>query len=150
MVCLGNICRSPMADGLLRKKVEEQDLHFIVDSAGTSAYHIGQAPDKRMTATAKQFGTDISFLRARQIQRTDLEEFDLIFTMDRDNYWNVINLCSNKEQEKRVIPILDLIYPEENRSVPDPYYDGEQGFIDVYKMLDQATDKIIELYKEAN
>lgn len=138
-----------MADGLLRKKVQEQGLHFIVDSAGTSNYHEGQAPDERMTATAQKFGTDISFLRARQIQKSDLNEFDLIFTMDRDNYWNVINLCSAKEQKEKVIPILDLIYPEENRSVPDPYYGGGQGFIDVYKMLDKATDKIIELYKDA-
>lgn len=148
MVCHGNICRSPLADGLLRKKAKALHLPLMVDSAGTSDYHKGEAPDNRMTEVAKRFGTDLSYLRARPIVPADLDEFDVIYTMDRENYWNVMSMCKTKDQENKIIPILDLIYPEQNRSVPDPYYGGEQGFIEVYKMLDKATDKIIELYKK--
>lgn len=148
MVCLGNICRSPLADGLLRKKVEELNLPIEVDSAGTSGHHKGEKPDARMMEVAQRFGTDLSFLRSRPITQEDLDEFDVIYTMDRDNYWDVVNMCVTNEQEAKVIPILDLVYPEENLSVPDPYYGGEQGFIDVYKMLDEATDRIISNYQD--
>jgi len=147
MVCLGNICRSPLADGLLRRKVEEQKLPIVVDSAGTSALHKGEKVDARMIEVAKQFGTDLSFLRSRPVVKSDLDEFDVIYVMDRNNYWDVLGMCSTNEQREKVIPILDLIYPEENRIVPDPYYGGNQGFIDVYKMLDEATDKIISNFK---
>ncbi|MBN9294747.1 MAG: low molecular weight phosphotyrosine protein phosphatase [Flavobacteriia bacterium] len=147
MVCLGNICRSPLADGLLRRKVEEQNLPFIVDSAGTSGFHEGEKADARMIETAKNFGTDLSFLRSRPITKSDLDEFDVIYVMDRNNYRDVIGICSTDEQREKVIPILDLVYPEENRIVPDPYYGGTQGFIDVYEMLDEATDKIISNFK---
>lgn len=150
MVCMGNICRSPLAEGLLERKIKEQNLNFEVDSAGTTNFHTGEAPDKRMIVAAAKFGTDISTLKARQITKSDLSTFDLIFVMDRDNYWYVMDLCEDPSQKEKVIPILDLIYPEEQRSVPDPYYGGEQGFIDVYHLLDLATDKIIELYKENN
>lgn len=148
MVCLGNICRSPLADGLLRQKVKDNSLSIVVDSAGTSALHEGEKPDSRMMEVSKNFGTDLSFLRSRPITKSDLDEFDLIYTMDRDNYWDVLNMCSTKEQEEKIIPILDLIYPNENQSVPDPYFGGEQGFVNVYKMLDLATDKIILNFKK--
>ncbi len=148
MVCLGNICRSPLADGLLRAKIKVNNLDILVDSAGTSGYHVGQKPDTRMMEVSKKFGTDLSKLRSRPITKNDLDEFDLIYTMDRNNYWDVLNMCSNKEQEGKIIPILDLLYPNENKSVPDPYFGGEQGFINVYKMLDLATDKIISNIKK--
>ncbi len=147
MVCLGNICRSPLADGLLRAKVKVNNLDILVDSAGTSGHHEGEKPDTRMMEVSKKFGTDLSKLRSRPITKNDLDEFDLIYTMDRNNYWDVLNMCWTKEQEEKVIPILDLIYPNENQSVPDPYFGGEQGFINVYKMLDLATDKIISNLK---
>lgn len=146
MVCLGNICRSPLADGLLRRKVADLKLPIEVDSAGTSGHHAGEKPDTRMMAVAKSFGTDLSMLRSRQFIKQDLIDFDVIYVMDRNNYWDVLNLCDSKEQEAKVVPIMDLIYPEENKIVPDPYYGGNQGFIDVYTMLDQVTDKIIENY----
>lgn len=150
MVCLGNICRSPIADGLLRKKVRELNLEIEVDSAGTSSHHKGEAPDARMTEVAKSMGTDISFLKSRPITQSDLDYFDVIYTMDRDNYWNVYDLCKTDEQKEKIIPILDLIFPEENKSVPDPYYGGREGFVNVYKMLDEATDVIIKNYIKDN
>lgn len=148
MVCLGNICRSPLADGLLRQKVKDNSLSIVVDSAGTSALHEGEKPDSRMIDVSMKFGTDLNSLRSRPITKDDLDNFDFIYTMDRSNYWDVLNMCSTKEQEEKIIPILDLIYPNENQSVPDPYFGGEQGFVNVYKMLDLATDKIILNFKK--
>lgn len=143
MVCLGNICRSPMADGLLRHKVERDGLPIEVDSAGTAAYHVGEAPDRRMRATAKSFGISIDDLRARQFEVADFDRFDLIYAMDDSNRSNILRLARDEDDTRKVRMILNEIYPGENMSVPDPYYGGEQGFIDVYDMLDRATDKIL-------
>lgn len=143
MVCLGNICRSPMADGLLRDKVSKEKMDVIVDSAGTASYHVGNPPDNRMRATAKSFGVNIDELRARQFVVGDFDEFDLIYAMDESNQSNILRLARNEADIQKVKLILNEIYPGENMSVPDPYYGGDQGFIDVYNMLDQATDKII-------
>lgn len=147
MVCLGNICRSPMADGLLRKKVEEHGLDVIVDSAGTSSYHIGEAPDNRMRETAKRFNYPIDQLRARQFTTSDFDEFDIIYTMDSSNYNNILRLARNADDEQKVKMILNETHPGQNLAVPDPYYGGGQGFIDVFNMLDKATDVIIENLK---
>ncbi len=147
MVCLGNICRSPIADGLLRKKVEEHSLDIEVDSAGTSAHHIGKKPDERMRKTAKSFGTPIDFIRARQFTIEDFDAFDIIYAMDQSNYNNIITLAKNDADKAKVKLFLNELYPNENRAVPDPYFGGEQGFIDVYKMVDATTDKIIEKLK---
>lgn len=143
MVCLGNICRSPMADGLLRKKVKEADLQIEVDSAGTSNYHIGEAPDHRMRATAKKLGCPIDELRARQFTVEDFDAFDLIYAMDSSNYNNILALSRNEQDVAKVKLILNEVYPGENRAVPDPYFGGEQGFIDVFNMLDEATDIVL-------
>jgi protein-tyrosine phosphatase len=147
MVCLGNICRSPIADGLLRKKVEEHGLDIEVDSAGTSAHHVGEKPDERMRKTAKSFGTPIDFLRARQFTIEDFDAFDIIYAMDQSNYNNIITLAKNDADKAKVKLFLNELYPNENRAVPDPYFGGEQGFIDVYKMVDATTDKILEKLK---
>jgi protein-tyrosine phosphatase len=147
MVCLGNICRSPIADGLLGKKVKEQGLAVEVDSAGTGAYHIGEAPDERMRKTAKEFGTPIDHLRARQFKVGDYDEFDLIYVMDKSNYDNVVKLARNEKDKRKVKMILNEIKPNSDAEVPDPYWSGEQGFIDVYNMLDEATDCIITKLK---
>jgi protein-tyrosine phosphatase len=147
MVCLGNICRSPLADGLLRQKAQQLGLSIEVDSAGTSNYHVSAKPDERMVATAKSFGCDIDFLRSRQFVVKDFDSFDRIFVMDSSNYNNVIELARNEKDKLKVELILNEVYPNENRAVPDPYFGGEQGFIDVYKKLDEATDRIIEKYK---
>lgn len=147
MVCLGNICRSPMADGLLRKKVREENLDVFVDSAGTSDYHTGAAPDQRMQATAKKSGYPIDELRARQFSVQDFDDFDLIYAMDSSNYNNILSLARNENDSFKVRLILNELYPGENRAVPDPYFGGEQGFTEVFQMLDEATDVIINNLK---
>lgn len=149
MVCLGNICRSPIAEGILRHKLRlMNNTDVITDSAGTSNFHIGEAPDSRMRTTAKQNGLDISDLRGRQFVQADFDEFDLIYAMDRSNYANIVSLARSEEDRKKVKLILDELYPGESREVPDPYYGGEQGFQDVFDMLNDATDQIIARYIE--
>ncbi len=143
MVCLGNICRSPMADGLLRAKVAQESLDIEVDSAGTSGYHVGDTPDPRMRATAKSMGVNIDDLTSRQFVQADYDRFDVIYAMDESNRDNMFRLARNEEDKQKVKLILNEIYPGENMSVPDPYYGGDQGFIDVFNMLDEATSKII-------
>lgn len=143
MVCLGNICRSPMADGLLRARVAQESLDIEVDSAGTSGYHVGDAPDPRMRATAKSMGVNIDDLTSRQFVQADYDRFDVIYAMDESNRDNMFRLARNEEDKQKVKLILNEIYPGENMSVPDPYYGGDQGFIDVFNMLDEATSKII-------
>lgn len=132
-----------MADGLLRAKVAQEGLDVEVDSAGTSGYHAGEAPDPRMRATAKSLGVNIDHLSSRQFVQEDYDRFDLIYAMDESNRDNMLKLARNDEDRNKVKLILNEIYPGENMSVPDPYYGGDQGFIDVFNMLDEATDKII-------
>jgi protein-tyrosine phosphatase len=148
MVCLGNICRSPMADGLLRKKVSDLGLDWTVDSAGTANFHVGKKPDQRMRTTALRFNVNLEDLRARQFSVNDFDNFDLIYAMDGSNFSNIIQLARNENDQRKVKLILNELHPGENLEVPDPYYGGEQGFIDVYTMLDQATDKILEKHKQ--
>ena len=143
MVCLGNICRSPIADGLLRDKVAQKGLDIEVDSAGTSGFHSGDAPDPRMRATAKSMGVSIDDLSSRQFVQADYDRFDVIYAMDESNRDNMYKLARNEEDKQKVKLILNEIYPGENMSVPDPYYGGDQGFVDVFNMLDEATSKII-------
>ena len=144
MVCLGNICRSPLADALLRKKVAEIGLDIEIDSAGTSDYHIGGEPDKRTQENALNHGLDMSFLRARQFTKKDFDTFDLIYVMDKSNECNVLSLTADSGQKEKVKLILDLLDDAQYKEVPDPYFGGEQGFETGYNLLDQATDKILE------
>lgn len=148
MVCLGNICRSPMADGLLRKKVADEGLNVDVDSAGTAAYHVGNPPDGRMQATAKSMGCPIDMLRARQFVVGDFDRFDRIFVMDESNRQNVLSLARNEKDAEKVELFLNLSHPNQDLEVPDPYYGGDQGFIDVYNMIDEATDVLINQLKK--
>lgn len=148
MVCLGNICRSPLADGLIRKKLLANNLPIEIDSAGTSATHVGEAPDSRMQKTAKKHNTDISYLRSRKFIKEDFDKFDLIYVMDKSNYNNVIKLSNSQAQKDKVKLILNEIEPNKNLEVPDPYFGGEEGFENVYQLLDLATDKIITNLKQ--
>lgn len=142
MVCLGNICRSPLAEGLLKAKVDPQAV--MVDSAGTSGFHVDEAPDTRMIRTARKHQIDISGLRGRQFRVEDFRDFDFILAMDQSNLKNILALASTPEEEAKVSLILDQIYPGEEREVPDPYYGGDGGFENVYQMLDRATALIAE------
>jgi protein-tyrosine phosphatase len=147
-VCLGNICRSPMADGLLRRKVKEMQLPVEVDSAGTANYHIGKQPDTRMRATARKFDTPIDELRARQFVQNDFDAFDKIYVMDQSNYNDVLRLARNEGDKAKVQMVLNEIFPNSNQPVPDPYYGGEEGFVEVYNLLDDATNVIIDKLKK--
>ncbi|MEJ6589372.1 MAG: low molecular weight protein-tyrosine-phosphatase [Crocinitomicaceae bacterium] len=143
MVCLGNICRSPLADGLLRDKVLQKKLAVNVDSAGTANYHIGGAPDLRMTQTAQNNGIDISGLRARQFEVSDFDKFDWIYVMDQSNFTNVTRMARHEMDAKKVKLILSELEGSNDREVPDPYYGEQDGFDRVYEMLDQATEQIL-------
>lgn len=132
-VCLGNICRSPLAEGIL----SHINPDIIVDSAGTSNYHIGNPPDSRMIETAKAYGIDISNLTARQFTSNDFDKFDKIFVMDSENYNNVVALVQNESQMEKVYYTLS-----DNRNVPDPYFGGKDGFIQVYELVYDACQKI--------
>lgn len=147
MVCLGNICRSPVAEGILLKKIKDQNLKMWVESAGTSGAHAGDAPDRRMQKTAILRGVNISDLRARKFKRKDFKKFDQIYVMDQQNYDDVVALATTEVDKARVKIILNEIEPGANNPVPDPYYGGQDGFEHVFDLLDQATDKIIEKAK---
>ncbi|WP_299120674.1 low molecular weight protein-tyrosine-phosphatase [uncultured Tenacibaculum sp.] len=136
MVCLGNICRSPLAEGILQSKLSSQS--FFVDSAGTAGYHVGELPDRRSIEVAKKYGIDITNQRSRKFVKSDFEDFDLIYAMDESNYSNIVSMTDDYNETQKVKMILNELYPNENRSVPDPYYGGDQGFENVYRMLDEA------------
>ena len=143
MVCLGNICRSPLAEGILRRKIEAQSLPWTVDSAGTAAYHVGETPDPRSVAVARAHGIDILDQRGRQLKTGDFDRFDLILTMDSSNYQNALRLARNDADRAKVRLIMNYAEPGKNISVPDPYWDNN-GFEGVYQMLDQACDALIQ------
>lgn len=144
MVCLGNICRSPLAEGILRAKLPAGS---TVDSAGTSNYHIGETPDRRSVATAKKHGLDISKQRGRQVTVADFEEFDVIYAMDRSNMANLLALAPDDTARKKVKLILDELPNSPETDVPDPYYGGNDGFELVYQMLDEACETIARRYQ---
>ncbi len=139
MVCLGNICRSPLAEGILASKVDPD--HVFVDSAGTGGYHIGKPPDRRSIAVARKYGLDISHQRCRQFSRQDFAEFDLIYVMDRSNFSNVARLASTSEEAQKIKLLLEEV-PLGISEVPDPYYGEADGFEEVYQMIDRACEPI--------
>ena len=138
MVCLGNICRSPLAEGILASKLPKDK--FLVDSAGTGSWHIGKQPDHRSIATAKKHGIDISNQKGKHFTSEFFDEFDYIYVMDGSNYDNVIALAPSDQQKEKVKLILEELFPGDNVDVPDPYYGLQNGFDMVYDMLDEVTD----------
>ncbi|WP_320814443.1 low molecular weight protein-tyrosine-phosphatase [Flavobacterium sp.] len=144
MVCLGNICRSPLAEGILRSKLSS---NFTVDSAGTGGWHTGELPDKRSIEIAKIKGIDITNQRGRKFTKNDFSEFDLIYAMDNSNLKDILQLAPDENAKKKVHLILNEIYPNENKDVPDPYYGLNDGFEKVYNMLDEACNSIAEKIK---
>jgi protein-tyrosine phosphatase len=144
-VCYGNICRSPLAEGILRYKSETACLDFVFDSAGTSNWHSGENPDKRGIKTAANHGIDISRLKARHFKISDFDEFDLIVAMDKSNYSDIQNLARNNNDLKKIKLFMNLAYPECNVDVHDPYYDNK--FKEVFDTLNEAGDIIIDNLK---
>ena len=138
MVCLGNICRSPLAEGILQNKVNS-DLVFV-DSAGTGGFHIGSKPDSRSIAVGLKYDLDISHQRCRKFTVKDFDEFDLIYVMDLSNYRNVIALAQNEQQKNKVKLLLDEV-ESTTKEVPDPYYD-DNGFEHVFHLIDEACTAI--------
>jgi protein-tyrosine phosphatase len=142
MVCLGNICRSPLAEGVMRHLAAQHSIPVEVDSCGTANYHVGAKPDNRSIKKAAEYGIDISPLRGRQFSKQDFEQFDLIYVMDQSNYENVISLSTSESDKKKVKLILNEI-SETNSEVPDPYYGELDGFEHVYQLLNEACKNII-------
>ena len=147
MVCLGNICRSPLAEAILRNKARQLNLPVEIDSAGTSNYHTGEAPDNRTIRNAQKHNVDVSMLRARQFRVSDYDAFDHIFVMDSSNYADVKALARNEDDLRKVELILNRVYPNSDMSVPDPYFGGEQGFENVFILLDKACEVIAQSLK---
>lgn len=146
MVCLGNICRSPLAEGILQTKIREKGLDWEVDSAGTGAWHVGEKPDRRSIKVAQHNGIDITYQRARQFRAQDLTEYDLVFAMDQSNRSNILRLAQSPDQISKVHLIMNLVEPRADINVPDPYYD-DNGFNQVFEMLDEACERIIERWQ---
>ena len=149
MVCLGNICRSPLAEGILRHKIKEAELDWEVQSAGTGSWHIGEAPDPRSQKIAKINGIDISKQKAQKFSQKHFSEFDRIYTMDSSNYRDVVNMAINEEDKNKVELIMNLVEPGKNKAVPDPYYDDELYSV-VFEMLEKACENIMKELRMKN
>jgi len=137
-----------MAEGILRHKATEAGLNWLVDSAGTSDWHRGEAPDTRAVRKMREHGIDIAPLRARQLAPKDFETFDLIYVMDAENYRDVLRIALNNQQKAKVQLIMNEAEPGKNGIVPDPYFNN--GFETVYQLLNQACNAIIQKYSEKN
>ena len=148
-VCMGNICRSPTAEGVFRHLVEQEGLAHIIntDSAGTHAYHVGASPDKRAQQTAKSRGLDISDLRGRKAVDKDFEEFDYVLAMDTDNYHNLSDLCP-LGLESRLSLFLHFATGLDETDVPDPYYGGAKGFEYVFDLVEAASRGLLDDIKK--
>lgn len=143
IVCLGNICRSPLAEGIMLKLIKENNINMRVDSAGTSDFHVDEAPDKRTIENAAKHDVDLKPLRARQFKESDFEKFDKIYVMDKSNLANVLLLAKNDTHKIKVDLLLNASHPNQDLEVPDPYFGGEQGFEDVFHLVYKACQHIV-------
>ena len=151
MVCLGNICRSPMAEGVLQDKAFKAGLSWSVESAGTETYHVGNPPHPLSQKVTRQNGIDICNQRARRFERADFERFDKIYAMSGDVIDEIRNIAGKSFDANKVDLLMNEIYPGENLDVPDPWWVGtEPGFVHAYEMIDAACEKIIEKYSMLN
>lgn len=146
MVCLGNICRSPMAEGVLKEKAKQHGLDWTIDSAGTESYHIGEHPHRLSQKVCAAHGIYISAQRARKLIKADLQNFDKVYAMAEDVYDEIAQIVGNTDMGN-VSLFMNELHPGSNESVPDPYYGGEDGFKLAYDMIDKVCDAIIEKYK---
>ncbi|WP_378187200.1 low molecular weight protein-tyrosine-phosphatase [Aquimarina sp. W85] len=140
MVCLGNICRSPLAEGILASKLDKN--LYNVHSCGTSNYHVGNLPDERSIEIARKYGIDLTNQRAAQFTITDFDTYDYIFAMDQSNKENLYKLARSNQDKQKIRLIMDMIFLNERVDIPDPYYGGKTGFENVFKMLEEASNKI--------
>jgi len=148
MVCLGNICRSPLAEGVLRHKTQQAQLNWEIDSAGTGAHQPGCAPHKYSQKIARLNGFDICDQVCRQLVKDDADRFDKIYVMDRDNYDDAKRIFRDKWIPGKVELLLNEVYPGKNMEVPDPWYGGEDGYHHVYELISKACDAIIQKYAQ--
>ena len=144
MVCLGNICRSPLAEGILQHKVNEAGLSWKVESAGTNSYHIGEPPHHLSQKVAQLNGINICDQRARRFKPSDLEEYDLLYAMSKDVIADMKTMAGNNWQQEKVKLLMDELHPGQQKDVPDPWYGPEPGYHEVYKMIEAACDKILK------
>ena len=146
MVCLGNICRSPLGEGILKEKVILAGLDWMIDSAGTSSYHDGDAPHKLSQKVALVNGIDISQQKCRQFRKEDMQEFDKIYAMDKTVYVDMQDMSGDLWDASKTELLMNEVYPGKNMDVPDPWYGTEKNYHEVYAMIDEACDAIIEKY----
>lgn len=144
MVCLGNICRSPMAEGILRHQLMDASINAVIDSAGTGGWHAGENPDRRAIHNMKEHGIDISKLVARQFKKNDFDQFDLILAMDESNYVDILKLATDQQQKNKVRLILSYLEKQKDLSVPDPWYGDQDGFETVFQLLDHACSAVVK------
>ena len=144
MVCLGNICRSPLAEGILKEKIKNAGLNWEVDSAGTNGYHVGEAPHRFSQKVAKHRGIDISGQKCRSFSKDDFDRFDKIYAMSADIIDEMRFISKEKFDRSKVDLLLNECHPGENRDVPDPWYGAEDGYHAVYDMIDEACEAIVQ------
>ena len=144
MVCLGNICRSPLAEGILQDRAFKAGLNWSVESAGTNSYHIGEQPHRLSQKVARSHGFDISGQRARRFVPEDFERFDKIYALASDVLDDIAYISRNKYDGGKVDLLMNELYPGKDMDVPDPYYGGESGYHEVYEMLEKVCNKIVE------
>ena len=147
MVCKGNICRSPLAQGLLASKASKAQLPWLIDSAGTGNWHIGKLPDQRSIKVAESNDLDITDQRARQFSKDDFSNFDHIYVMDKENQKIVLSMAQSEKDQSKVDLIMNELYPGQNLDVPDPFHDGKEQFDQVFKVLNLVTDEMIKKYR---
>lgn len=150
MVCLGNICRSPIAQGILQYKAQQAGLNWQVESAGTGSWHIGSAPHPLSQKVAATNGIDISEQQCRQFQKKDMLYFDFIYVMDENNYAGLKQMSKELWDASKVELLMNELYPGENRSVPDPYLGTEPDYHEVFGLIEKACDKVIERHSRIN
>lgn len=146
MVCLGNICRSPLAEGILQDKAFKAGLTWSVESAGTNSYHIGEPPHPLSQKVARLNGIDISKQRARRFSAEDLEVYDKIYALAENVVEEMKRIAGKKFKNSKVDLLMNELYPGKNMDVPDPWYGPEPGYHEAYKLIDKACDKILEKY----
>lgn len=143
VVCLGNICRSPLAEGILQKKAAERGLDWLIESAGTNGYHTGEPPHHLSRKVAKKNGIDISGQLSRKFSADDFDRYDIIYIMADDVLRDMKKIAGEKFDRNKVNFFLNALYPGKNHDVPDPWYGDEDGYDDVYTIIDEASDAII-------